>query len=81
LTPIGRRPSTPAAVGGAHGPAHGSSAVASARIVRRDEVQPATCDRGLSAPCTDAAADAPAAKGRRRSTAQTATKSAKRIEE
>ena len=38
---------TPKAGGGAHGPAHGSSSVASARIVRSDEVQPAASDRGL----------------------------------
>jgi hypothetical protein len=42
-----RRVVTPKADGGAHGPAHGSSFVGSARIVRNDKVQPAASDRDL----------------------------------
>ena len=50
-----RRVVTPKAEGGAHGPAHGSSSVESARIVRDNEVQPTTSDRGLRPPRADAA--------------------------
>jgi len=55
LMRIRRRVATPEADGGAHGPAHGSSSAASARIVRDDEVQPTASDRGLRPPRADAA--------------------------
>lgn len=52
-----RRVSTPEADGGMHGPAHASSSVASARIVRDDEVQPTTSDRSLRSPRADTTAN------------------------
>jgi hypothetical protein len=55
LMRVRRRVATPEADGGAHGPAHGSSSVKSARIVRDDEVQPTTSDRGLRSPRADLA--------------------------
>jgi hypothetical protein len=58
-----RRRVTPAAGGGAHGPAHGSSSVTSARIVRDDEVQSTASDRDLRPPCADAAAQESATGG------------------
>jgi hypothetical protein len=52
---VRRRVATPEADGGAQGPAHGSSSVKSARIVRDDEVQPTTSDRGLRSSRADLA--------------------------
>jgi hypothetical protein len=70
-----RRRVTPAAGGGAHGPAHGSSSVTSARIVRDDEVQPTASDRDLRPPCADAAAQESATGERGCSTTQDASDS------
>jgi hypothetical protein len=66
-----RRGPTPEADGGGHGPAHGSSSVARARFVRDHEVQPATPDRSLRPPDSDAASRSSIERRRRAATGST----------